>query len=335
VKDKLPSSNAGVRAAQLSRLTTLGSVIAMNRARVFLLFALLPLASLRAFSADLGNAEQVASATRFHIRSEILNEERVVFVYLPDAYGAEACRESRYPVLYLLDGRAYLELTSGIAHHLGSYNAAVQRIPDLIVVAIQNTNRSRDMTPTRMTAGPYSSGSGGAVSFRNFLENELIPAIDRRFRTSDARILVGHSLAGLFVLDTYLEKPGLFDAYIASDPSLWWDNNLLARRLSGRSSTIPGTTARVFIAQANTPDSVPGEHDAHKAGITAFRTAMGRQKPPAFWLYRYFDDETHLSVPLEAIYRGLLFVYDGYAPPRQPTSAVAPPNNSLERIRER
>src|SRR5437868_12206097 len=145
----------------------------MIRVHALLLFALLPLVSPRTISASLDNAEQISSATRFRIRSEVLNEERVVLVYVPDTYGLEAARENRYPVLYLLDGRAYFEVTTGIAHHLGSYNAAVQRIPDLIVVAIQNTKRSRDMTPTRMTEGPYSSGSGGAASLRDFLASEL------------------------------------------------------------------------------------------------------------------------------------------------------------------
>lgn len=297
--------------------------------------ALLPLASEYVFSADLSNAEQVSSVTRFSVRSEVLNEDRVVLVYVPDTYEWGAMAKNRYPVLYLLDGRAYFELTIGITHHLGSYNAAVQRIPDLIVVAIQNTKRSRDMTPTRVAAGPYSSGSGGAKSFRAFLQSELIPAIDQKFRTSGARILVGHSLAGLFVLDTYLEEPKLFDAYIASDPSVWWDNNLLARKLAARRKPPSGTTPRVFICQANTPDSVSGEHDAHKAGIAAFRSSMENEMPSASWRYRYFEDETHLSVPLQAIHRGLLFVYDGYNSPPPPTSAVGPSNTSLEQTRER
>jgi len=306
----------------------------MVRLRTLLLLALLPLVSHLVFAAELDDAELVTSAMRYRIRSEVLDENRVVLVQVPDTYGLESARGNRYPVLYLLDGRAYFDVTNGIAHHLGSYNAAVQRIPDLIVVAIQNTKRSRDMTPTHVAEGPYSSGSGGAASFRKFLESELIPAIDKQYRTSGARILAGHSLAGLFVLDTYLEKPSLFDAYIASDPSLWWDSNLLARKLSARHGNLSGTTARLFIAQANTPDSTPGEHDAHKAGIAAFRAALENEKPSSLWSYRYFEDETHFSVPLQAIYRGLLFVYDGYRPPL-PTPTVALPKNLLERTRER
>jgi predicted alpha/beta superfamily hydrolase len=287
-------------------------VIQPGPVKILVLSALLALASPRALSAELSNAEPVASITRFSMRSEVLNESRVILVHVPDTYGWEASREKRYPVLYLLDGFAYFDVTTGVAHHLGSYNAAVQRIPDLIVVAIKNTKRSRDMTPTRMAEGPYSSGSGGAASFRKFLESELIPAVDKQFRTSGERLLVGHSLAGLFVLDTFLEKPDLFDAYIASDPSLWWDNNLLARKLSARRGAPPGPSVRVFIAQANTPDEKPGEHDAHKAGIAEFRAAIENAKSSARYSYRYFEDETHFSVPLQAIYRGLLFVYDDF-----------------------
>jgi len=309
----------------------------MNRvctSRATLLLAVFALASMPAFAAELGEAKQVTSATQFTIRSEILNETRVVLVYVPDTYGRQATRQKRYPVLYLLDGRAYFDATIGIAHHLGSWNAAVQWIPDLIVVAIQNTKRPRDMTPTRMAEGPYSSGSGGAAAFRNFLKSELMPAVDMQFRTTGERILVGHSLAGLFVLDTLLEEPDLFEAYIASDPSLWWDDNLLARKLSARSGTPLGTSVRLYIAQANTPDSTPGEHDAHKAGITAFRRALETAKSPVQYSYHYFEDENHFSVPLQAIYRGLLFAYEGYKSPAS-NSASAAPNKSLERTRER
>jgi predicted alpha/beta superfamily hydrolase len=308
----------------------------MNRvrtSRATLLLAVFLLASPHAFAADLGEVKQITSATRFTIRSEILNEARIVLVYVPDTYESEEARQKRYPVLYLLDGRAYFDATIGIAHHLGSWNAAVQSIPDLIIVAIQNTKRPRDMTPTHMTEGPYSSGSGGAAAFRSFLESELMPAVDKQFRTSGERVLVGHSLAGLFVLDTLLEKPQLFDAYIASDPSLWWDDNLLARKLSARSGT-PTGTVRLYLAQANTPDSTPGEHDAHKAGITAFRRALETAKSPIQYSYQYFEDENHFSVPLQAIYRGLLFAYAGYKRP-PPNSVSVTPDKSSERSREK
>jgi predicted alpha/beta superfamily hydrolase len=291
-----------------------------------LLVALCAFTSPAAFPAELEDAKQGASATQFTIRSEILKEGRVVLVYLPDTYASEPARQKRYPVLYLLDGRAYFEVTTGIAHHLGSWNAAVQWIPDLIVVAIQNTKRSRDMTPTHMTEGPYSSESGGAAAFRKFLENELMPAVDRQFRTSEQRILVGHSLAGLFVLDTFLERPQLFDSYIASDPSLWWDNNLLARKLAAGTGGSSSKAIRLYIAQANTPDSTPGEHDAHKAGITAFRAALDATKWPVRYSYQYFEDENHFSVPLQAIYRGLLFALrDPVAP--EPSATSAPPDS--------
>jgi predicted alpha/beta superfamily hydrolase len=333
--DKVPSAYDGARRSA-QPLGAAPRRIAMCQVRTShsaLLAAVLAVVSLPAFPAELEGAKHVNSATQFTVRSEILKEGRVVLVYLPDTYGGESARQKRNPVLYLLDGRAYFEVTTGIAHHLGSWNAAVQWIPDLIVVAIQNTKRSRDMTPTHMTEGPYSSGSGGAAAFRRFLESELMPAVDNQFRTSEERILVGHSLAGLFVLDTFLERPHLFDAYIASDPSLWWDNNLLARKLVALSSGRPVKSVRLYIAQANSPDSTPGEHDAHKAGITAFRAAFEAAKWPVRYSYQYFEDENHFSVPLQAIYRGLLFAFHDTAQ-SEPTSSIAPPNKSLERTRD-
>lgn len=195
-------------------------------------------------------------------------------------------------------------------HHLSAPSAAVQKIPEHIVVAIPNTSRNRDMTPSHVTAGLYSEGSGGAAKFRKFLENELIPAIDLQYRSSGERILIGHSLAGLFALDTFVEQPSLFDAYIATDPSLWWDRNLLARKMNGVRSlqTIPPT--RLFIAEANTPSLASSDQETHKSAIAEVRNTLESSNSRVRTSYQYFEDETHLSVPLVGIYRGLLFVYD-------------------------
>lgn len=182
----------------------------------------------------------VASSTQFSIRSEALDETRAIYVRVPDSYDWETSRTTRYPVVYLLDGMAYFDATIGVAHHLGSPNAAVQRIPDLIIVVVANTKRSRDMTPSAVTAGLYASGSGGASSFRKFLEAELIAA------------------------------------------------------------------SRLFFDQANTPDTAPGENDAHEAGFVAFGKMLKKSGIREAATYKYFHDETHLSIPLRAIYSGLL-----------------------------
>jgi predicted alpha/beta superfamily hydrolase len=257
--------------------------------------------------------DEIVIAQHFRMHSRILNEDRDLLIYLPETYEAGQDPKRRFPVIYLLDGLAYFDATVGIVHHLSAANAAVQRIPESIIVAIKNTKRRRDMTPSHMTAGPYSEGSGGAASFRAFLEQELLPQVDTRFRTDKSAILIGHSLAGLFVLDTFVEQPRLFHAYIATDPSLWWDDNLLARKLAKLKPPKAESRAKVFIAEANSAiDEKDEMNAAHRAGIAAFRKTLGSSQVLALDSYKYFEDETHLSVPLVAIYSGLLAVYSDY-----------------------
>ena len=89
-------------------------------------------------------------------------------------------------------------------------SSAVERIPEMIVVALANTQRSRDFTPTHVASGPYSAGSGGAAAFLRFMKEELIPQIESRYRTLPQRTLVGHSLGGLLTLSAFVEQPEMF-----------------------------------------------------------------------------------------------------------------------------
>lgn len=264
-------------------------------------------------------SSDVVIGQRLSMHSKILKEDRRYMVYLPQSYYTTDAAERRYPVVYLLDGGAHFNATTGIIHHLSSYTSAVRRIPEMIVVALPNTRRTRDLTPTHTTSGPYSEGSGGSEAFLRFISDELIPHIDSKYRTSPERTLAGHSLGGLFALCVFLEQPELFRNYIAIDPSLWWDNQLLVRRIAERPIRKLSTPASIFIAQANSPESEYSDlslKTQHETGIQRFRTLLEQQQIALLRVrYAFFEDETHLSVPLMAIYRGLLFANEGYAPP--------------------
>ncbi len=262
--------------------------------------------------------ESFTIGEKFALHSKILNEDRTYWVQLPDSYAAGAAAGRSYPVLYLLDGRAYFYVLTGVLHHLSSPRAGVERIPEMIVVAPVNTKRSRDLTPTHMASGPYSQDSGGATTFLRFMREELFPEIESRYRTTPERTLVGHSLGGLFVLNTFMEQPDLFKNYIAIDPSLWWDDKILVRRLRQQRPRSFPAPVRVFIAMANTP----ADHDdiaamrAHTSAIKQFQSILAaRQNASLSMQYRYFEDEDHMSVPLIAIYQGLRFEYKGYVKP--------------------
>src|SRR6185436_8873933 len=162
--------------------------------------------------------------------SKILNEKRRIFIQTP----AGAKRYEAYPVLYLLDGEAQTNLVTGQVQYLSeSYKV----IPSLIVVAIENTDRTRDLTPTHSIIGPdgkpdtsaraFGRTSGGGENFLRFMKEELMPYIESNYPTAPYKILSGHSLGGLMAISCLVNHPDYFNAFIAISPSLQWDNGVM------------------------------------------------------------------------------------------------------------
>jgi uncharacterized protein len=284
---------------------------AMTRATLFLcLLVLLP----HAVAAQ-ERGQDIVIGQKFTLHSAILKEDRPYWISLPRAYHDTQSGKARYPVLYLLDGNAYFHAGTGVVQHL----VAVNRIPDLIVVGIPNTVRTRDMTPTHMTEGPYSAQSGGAPQFLRFLKEELFPKIESQYRTLPHRTLVGHSLTGLFTLHALLESPESFSAYIALDPTASWDDQVLLKRLDRFASDGLKHPTSVFIAVANSPDAWYAGDRAQKqlseGSIRDFAAKLSTKASPLLRSeLRAFQDDDHLSVPVPGIYRGLLYAFDGYEP---------------------
>lgn len=186
-----------------------------------LIASLVLLASSLAFAEPLpSDADQPISIGRAHsITSAALREARTVNVVLPTGYANNP--EKRYPVLYLIDGGVDQDLlhVSG-ALHLG---ALWGRSSEAIVVGIETTDRRKELVgPTRdpELLKKYPT-AGSSKAFRTFIRDEVKPLIERRYRTNGQDAVIGESLAGLFILETYLDEPTLFDAYAAIDPSLW------------------------------------------------------------------------------------------------------------------
>jgi len=156
------------------------------------------------------------------IQSEILKQSRSLTISKPDGYDSGT---DRYPVLYLLDGESNFEYTAAIVRFL----ADNERIPEMIVVAINSgdvAGRTHDLTPPSQAEidNRFSPGNGGGDAFLVFISDELVPYVERNYRTRPYRILVGHSFGGLFAIHTLVTKPKLFNAYIAIDPTVSWNN---------------------------------------------------------------------------------------------------------------
>lgn len=231
------------------------------------------------------------------IHSEILNEDRTLFICTPAGYNFN---DNRYPVLYMLDGADHYFHVSGIAHFLSS----IGHIPQMIVVAIPNTQRGRDLTPT-LVAG--LSHTGGGKEFLNFIDGELIPFIDNNYRTHPYRVIAGHSLAGLFVTYALLERPELFGGYIAVSPTLGWDEGVLL----GRARSFFNLHARLDKFYYVT---LGDEGKRNFDNIKKFTDTIKRTSPDGFrWEFNHMKDESHVSTPHKSIYDGLELLYKDWA----------------------
>ena len=231
----------------------------------------------------------------FTVSSRILGEQRLINVHTPAAYETRdsSAHRVRLPVLYMPDGG----LNEDFPHVVQAVEALIAKgaIRPVIVVGVPNTERRRDLTgPTRFASdSAIAPHVGGSAAFRQFIRDELIPTIDARYRTTSERSIVGESLAGLFIVETFLREPTSFDHYIALDPSLWWDGGSL---LGFASTHLPSAELQrrtLYLASSNVEDiSTP---------TARLDSILRTVRPQGFsWVYVPRTDLTHGT-----IFRGL------------------------------
>jgi len=240
------------------------------------------------------------------LHSKILGEDRPYWIYLPRSYKPTPDHApQKYPVLYLLDGESQFSFASELVQFMSDS----LQIPELIVVAIPNTDRMRDLTPTH---NPSDASSGGGELFEKFLSEELIPKIDTQLRTAPYRILAGHSLGGVLVADAFLRQRNVFHGYIAVDPALWWDHEIIIQRAREFPKTNSSPKA-FFIATANHPHSLVDTNSSIKAASERFTSALRTNTPSTIHIgYHYFENEDHGSSRLPGLHDGLLFIFENY-----------------------
>ncbi len=218
------------------------------------------------------------------IRSEILNESRRINIWIPPAY---AERTDSFFVMYMPDG-GILEDFPHIAETLSEL-MATNSIPPVILVGIENTNRRRDLTgPSEVKKDSVLAPlSDGAAQFRAFINDELFPEISKRYRTSGQKGIIGESLAGLFIVETFLLQPGMFDYYIAMDPSLWWNNGHLVKTAPGYLAALTGQEKRLWFA---------GSKDMVDYTRPLAETFKQQAVPDLKWFYADEPAEDHATI---------------------------------------
>jgi uncharacterized protein len=263
---------------------------------------------------SIGRVDSVWSAT--------LKENRPYLVYTPPSYDDTTTTPQRYPVLYLLDGDAHFHSVSGLIQILSTGVNGTYAIPEMILVAIPNTDRMRDMTPSKVETGlngkpqPAYRSTGGMSNFLSFVKSELIPHIDERYRTTSYRVFVGHSLGGITAINALYTIPETFNAYVAIDPSLWWDNGLLLRKAKDWATSARVDKRVLYVAQANTNNPDDTTSSPHFPAITRFNAVMQAYHPSGLrYAFKYYEGDDHGSVPLVSEYDALRFIFDGYQPP--------------------
>lgn len=259
--------------------------ISILLALVFLLSVVTVVQGQSARSSSIKASALVIGET-FIINSEVLNEKRRINVYMPPGY-TESSKAS-FPVLYMPDGG----MAEDFLHVAGLVQVSVgnETMRPFLLVGIENTERRRDMTgPTENEKDKkIAARVGGSAAFRKFIRNELMPQIKIRYRTTGETAIVGESLAGLFVVETFLLEPDLFDTYIAFDPSLWWNNQKLIDAAAAQLRAHAALKKTLYFASSGDDT---GEITQRFAEILAKNAASGVN-----WHYEKMPDEKHSTI---------------------------------------
>lgn len=234
--------------------------------------------------------------------SGILEENGILNIYLPEGYDSKDSLE--YPVIYLLDGSA----DEDFIHIAGlvQYNSFewIDILPKSIVVGIGTVDRRRDFTfPTSIESDRESyPTTGHSDRFMAFLEKELQPYIEAKFRTSDSRTLIGQSLGGLLATEILFKKPLLFNTYIIVSPSLWWDNGSLLDQDPKILQASFEQPTRIYIGvgkEGLTPTAIPRVMEVDANLLAEKLKASGSKSVEV--LFDYLPQENHATILHQAV----------------------------------
>jgi uncharacterized protein len=244
------------------------------------------------------------------IESTILSEKRVLNIYIPDGYRHEDT--TRYPVIYLLDGSAdedFIHIVGLVQFHSFEW---INQVPKSIVVGIATVDRRRDFTfPTALPKDKNKfPTSGHSAQFMSFIEKELQPYIDTKFKTNHEKTIIGQSLGGLLATEVLLKKPTLFNNYIIISPSLWWDNGSLLGDNSNIAEELYTNQTNVYIGvgkEGLTPTEIPRVMEVD-ANILADKIKATKSKNIKV-TFDYLPQEDHATIMHQAVSNAFKLLY--------------------------
>lgn len=247
------------------------------------------------------------------IPSKVLKEDRTVYIHYPKP-GAENLNK-RFPVLYLMDGESHFDMLSQYVDYLSRWDVNV--VPEMIVVGIVNTKRTRDLTPTESIIDyrgqpdtskvSWMKPSGGGEQFLQFIREELMPYIDKTYKTQPFKIFAGHSFGGIASINCMLTYPDMFNAYIAISPSFWWDNEYVLKLAHGKLKKSTALNKILFYSDAN---EGLDDGSSYHTNLLKFDSLLSATALKGLdYKYRHYPEETHMTEPVLAYYDALRFIY--------------------------
>lgn len=244
------------------------------------------------------------------IYSKELAEKRVLNIYLPDGYNRNDA--TKYPVVYLLDGSA----DEDFIHIVGLYQFNnfewINRVPKSIIVGIATVDRRRDFTfPTTITEDKkrYPT-TGHSDKFINFIEKELQPFIENKYKTGSTKTIIGQSLGGLLATEILLKRPTMFNKYIIISPSLWWDNGSLLdlqAEILDKTFAVPTDIYIGVGKEGLTPTEIPRVMEVD-ANLLAEKIKKSASKTVSV-SFDYLPQEDHATISHQAVFNALRLLY--------------------------
>jgi putative esterase len=263
-------------------------------------------------------ASRGSSAQSFQIASAILKETRRILIVLPASF-SQSAPDRRYPVTVVVDGEYLIAPVAAVSDELCRNG----QIPESVIVGIENiggadwlfSNQKRvyDLTPPGLSVSGSSLNEGGD-RFLDFIEQELLPAVDRQFRTAAPRAFVGVSSGG--ILATYVAATrSTYRSVVSLDAPIHLGENWLAKKLMARSAAAPTPLRYASLeAKFGWPDE-------------AWKTLVAGA-PVSWKLYREkFQLEGHETLQMIGAYLGLQKVFSDYSrfsAPETPTTSILP-----------
>ena len=244
------------------------------------------------------------------IQSKELGEKRILNIYLPEGYKADD--STKYPVIYLLDGSAdedFIHIAGLVQFNSFEW---VNQVPKSIVVGIATVDRRRDFTfPTAIEKDQKRfTTSGHSDKFIAFIEKELQPFIDKKYKTTDSKTIIGQSLGGLLETEILLKKPSLFNKYVIVSPSIWWNNGSILNQDSVIFQKNFNQNTDIYIAvgkEGLTPTEIPRVMEVD-ANLISEKIKASKCKNIKVY-FDYFPLENHGTILHPAVSNSFKFFY--------------------------